>query len=78
MDTGRSQEVLRFQHHSFPDMLAEIRSRTGRMRLLTRPFAPVMRWYLGRLSPYRDGAHTFADPWGAIRARLGDPHPDRP
>ncbi|MGW0052245.1 NAD-dependent epimerase/dehydratase family protein [Nocardia nova] len=78
MDTGRSQEVLRFQHHSFPDMLAEIRSRTGRMRLLTRPFAPVMRWYLGRLSPYRDGAHTFADPWGAIRARLGDPQPDRP
>ena len=77
MDTGRAQEVLHFQHHSFPDMLAEIRSRTGKLRFIARPFGPVMRWYLRRLSPYRDGSRTFADPWGAIRARLGDPEPDR-
>ncbi|MBF4996117.1 hypothetical protein IRT45_02975 [Nocardia sp. BSTN01] len=45
--------------------------------LVTRPFGPVVRWCLGRLSPYRDGSRTFADPWGAIRAQLGDPEPDR-
>lgn len=77
MDTGRSQEVLRFQRHSFPEMLAEIRGRTGVLRFLARPFAPAARWYLGRLSPYRDGSRTFADPWGAIRARFGDPEPGR-
>ncbi|MCC3313212.1 NAD-dependent epimerase/dehydratase family protein [Nocardia africana] len=77
MDTARSQDVLRFQHHSFPDMLAEIRSRTGIVRFLARPSTPVVRWYLGRLSPYRDGSRAFADPWGAIRARFGDPEPDR-
>ncbi len=76
MDTDRSQEVLRFQQHSFPDMLAEIRSRTGLLRYIVRPAAPVLRWYLRRLSPYRGDSRAFADPWSAIRARLGDPDPD--
>ncbi|MEU6558663.1 NAD-dependent epimerase/dehydratase family protein [Nocardia nova] len=76
MDTARSQEVLRFQQHSFPDMLAEIRSRTGLLRYLAAPAAPAVRWYLRRSSPYRGEPGAFADPWNAIRARLGDPDPD--
>ncbi|AHH19605.1 NAD dependent epimerase/dehydratase family protein [Nocardia nova SH22a] len=76
MDTERSQEVLRFQEHSFPDMLAEILSRTGLLRYLAAPAAPAVRWYLRRSSPYRDEPGAFADPWKVIRARLGDPDPD--
>ena len=29
MDTGRAQQALSFQHHSWPDMLAEMRAATG-------------------------------------------------
>lgn len=76
MDTARAQDVLRFQHHSFSDMLAEIRARTGLLRYLAAPAAPLLRWYLRRLSPYRGDPRAFADPWNAIRTRLGDPDPD--
>ncbi|WP_227981428.1 NAD-dependent epimerase/dehydratase family protein [Nocardia spumae] len=76
MDTERAQQVLRFQHHAFPGMLDEIRSRTGVRRYVVAPAAPLLRWYLRRGSPYRNTARRFADPWGAIRSRLGDPEPD--
>ncbi|MBO0856021.1 MAG: oxidoreductase, partial [Nocardia sp.] len=77
MDTTRSQEVLGFQHHSWPDLLAQIRSRTGVLRYLVRPAAPLVRLYLKKMSPYKDSGRTVADPWTVIAERIGDPTPDK-
>ncbi|OBA90444.1 oxidoreductase, partial [Mycobacteriaceae bacterium 1482268.1] len=76
MDTSRAQEALGFQHHSWPDMLAEVRERMGWKRHLVRPVAPLARAFLARRSPYRNTPGKYADPWGAIRARLGEPRMD--
>jgi nucleoside-diphosphate-sugar epimerase len=73
VDTHRSQQILAFQQHSLPAMLAEIRGKVGPLRPLLRPVAPLSRWWLGRLSPYRGDPRPYADPWNAIRPRLGDP-----
>ena len=43
MDTVRSQQVLQFQRHSWPDMLAEIAENAGWKRGLLRFFAPLSR-----------------------------------
>ena len=76
MNTARSQEVLGYQHHSFPDLVREVRGRAGPMRYVLRVLAPVLRGFLRRRSPYRDSPGTFADPWTVVRSRLGDPDPD--
>ncbi|WP_375486597.1 hypothetical protein [uncultured Mycobacterium sp.] len=34
---------------------------------------PVAREFLKRRAAYRDAPGQYADPWGAIRARLGEP-----
>ncbi|MGH3677270.1 MAG: NAD-dependent epimerase/dehydratase family protein [Mycobacterium sp.] len=73
MDTARAQQALAFQHHSWPDMLAEIRERMGWKRYVLRPVAPLARMFLARRSAYRKAPGTYADLWGAIRSRLGDP-----
>ena len=72
MDTSRAQEALQFQRHSWPDMLAEMRARTGSKRHLFRLFAPLVRAYTKRQAAYRNSPGEYADPWGAMRARLGD------
>jgi nucleoside-diphosphate-sugar epimerase len=81
MDTTRAQEALQFQHHSWDDMLAEIRANAGwtphLMRLLA-PLAPVVRAVLRRRGAYWKAPGQYADPWGAIRAKLGEPAPDKP
>ncbi|WP_019927160.1 NAD(P)-dependent oxidoreductase [Nocardia sp. BMG111209] len=76
VDTERSQQVLGFQQHSWPVMLDEIRAKAGLLRYLARPAAPLVRLWLQRLSPYRGNRQPFADPWNAIRPRLGNPYPD--
>lgn len=76
MDTTRSQEVLSFQHHTFPDLLAEIRARQGLMRLPLQMVAPLTRGFFRRRSPYHGAPGRYADPWGAVRAKWGDPEPD--
>jgi nucleoside-diphosphate-sugar epimerase len=76
MDTDRAQEILDFQRHSFPDMLAEIRARAGWRRPLLRLAAPLARAYLARRAPYRGSVEPFARPWAAMRDALGDPAPD--
>ena len=78
MDTTRAQEALQFQHHTWPDMLAELRANFGLKRYLLRPLAPIAREVLKRRSVYWNAPGEYADPWGAIRARLGDPSWDRP
>ncbi len=75
MDTGPAQDCLSFQHHSWPSILAEVRAQLGWKRHLLRPFAPVARAVLTRRSAYHGLPGTYADPWGVVRSRLGDPAP---
>ncbi len=73
MDTTRAQEALHFQHHSWPAMLAEMSARMGWKRYLLRLVAPLARVFLSRRAAYRDAPGVYADLWGAIAFRLGDP-----
>ena len=54
-------------------MLAEMSERMGWKRYLLRPVAPLARAFLARRAAYRDAPGTYADLWGAIAAKLGDP-----
>ncbi|MGE2836967.1 NAD-dependent epimerase/dehydratase family protein [Mycobacterium sp. SMC-4] len=76
MDTARAQEALGFQHHSWPDMLAEAHRRAGPSKYLLRVIAPLVRVILVRRSAYWKQPGQYADPWGAIRRGIGDPAPD--
>ncbi|WP_068269922.1 NAD-dependent epimerase/dehydratase family protein [Aldersonia kunmingensis] len=76
MDVERSQELLKYQDHSWPELLDELRFNIGWKRYPTRLAAPLIRFALARLSPYRSTPGQYADPWGAIRARFGDPSLD--
>ncbi|OBF23848.1 oxidoreductase [Mycobacterium kubicae] len=76
MDTSRAQQVLSFQHHTWPGMLAEMRSVAGWRRYPLRVVAPLVRQLLKRRAAYRNSPGRYADPWGAIKAELGDPWPD--
>jgi nucleoside-diphosphate-sugar epimerase len=78
MDTSRAQEALNFQQHSWPDMIAEMRAWAGWRRPFVRLLAPVVRMYTKRQSAYRNWPGTYADPWSALSARLGDTRLDRP
>lgn len=72
MDTTRAQEALNFQHHSWPDMLAEIRALTGWKRHPSRLIAPLARAFVKRQGAYRNAPGVYADPWRVLSARLGD------
>ena len=76
LDTTRAQEALSFQQHSWPDMLAEMRAAAGWQRHVMFLVAPLARLFLNRQAAYRNAPGGYADPWGAIRSRLGDPRPD--
>ncbi len=76
MDTTRAQEVLGFQHHSWPDMLIEMANKAGFKRHLVRLATPLAREILKRRAPYHESRKPYADPWGAIAAKWGDPRPD--
>lgn len=78
MDTTRAQEALRYQHYSWPDMLAELRDKAGWLRYPGRLVAPIARAVMKRRGAYWKQPGTYADPWGAIRRGLGDPTWDRP
>ncbi|BBX15583.1 oxidoreductase [Mycolicibacterium duvalii] len=76
MDTARAQEALGFQHHSWPDMLAEAHRRAGPSKYVLPLLAPLVKAILTRRSAYWKQPGRYADPWGAIRRGLGDPAPD--
>ena len=78
MDTTRAQEALKFQHYSWSDMMAELSGKFWFMRYWGRLLAPLVREVMKRRSAYRNAPGQYADPWGAIRARMGDPAWDRP
>ena len=73
MDTTRAQQALSFEHHSWPDMLAEMRAGAGWRRYPMQLVAPLGRFVLKRRAAYRNAPGRYADPWGAIRTRMGDP-----
>lgn len=72
MDTTRAQQALQFQHHSWPDMLAEISAQAGWKRYPSRLIAPLARAFVKRQGAYRTSPGTYADPWRVLSARLGD------
>ncbi|MDT5010362.1 MAG: hypothetical protein QOH57_1979 [Mycobacterium sp.] len=72
MDASRAQDALNFQNHSWPDILAEMRQWAGWKRPLFRLLVPVAKLYTKRQAAYRVSPGEYADPWGAMRARLGD------
>lgn len=78
MDTERAQQMLKFQHHSWPDMLDEIAAQTGWKRHPSRLIAPLARAFVKRQGAYRNAPGRYADPWGALSARLGDTGLDNP
>lgn len=75
MDTARAQEVLRHQHHSWPEMLIETANKAGFRRHLLRVAAPLTREIFTRRAAYYGRTEPFADPWGAITAKWADPRP---
>jgi D-erythronate 2-dehydrogenase len=76
LDTTRAQQALSFQHHSWPEMLAEMRAAAGWRRYPMSLVSPIARQLLKRRAAYRDAPGRYADPWAVIRSRLGDPRPD--
>ena len=72
MDTSRAQEALSFQHHSWPDMLAEMRDLAAWKRHAMRLASPLVRAMVKRQAAYRNWPGTFADPWAAMRMRYGE------
>jgi nucleoside-diphosphate-sugar epimerase len=76
LDASRAQQTLSFQHHSWPQMLAEARATVGWRRYPMALLSPVARILLKRRAAYRDTPGRYADPWAAIRSRLGEPTPD--
>lgn len=76
MDTARSQQVLGFQQHSWPQLLADTRANTGLKRFPIGLAAPLIRRFLRSKSAYRDYPGHLADPWAAIAKKWGDPAPD--
>ncbi|WP_167098585.1 NAD(P)-dependent oxidoreductase [Mycobacterium sp. DL592] len=71
MDSSRSQELLGFQHHSWPDILKETADKTGWKRPLFRLAAPLAHEYLKRQSPYHRKPGVYADPWGTVKNKWG-------
>lgn len=76
MDTTRAQEVLGFQHHSWPDMLIETADNAGIKRPLLRVIAPLAKLILKRQTAYHGTGLRHADPWKAISDKWGDPRPE--
>jgi nucleoside-diphosphate-sugar epimerase len=76
MDTTRAQEVLDYQHHSWPDMLIEAADKAGFKRHLLRIAAPLTHEIFKRRAAYYGRTEPYADPWGAITAKWADPRPE--
>jgi nucleoside-diphosphate-sugar epimerase len=77
LDTTRAQQALGFQRHRWPDMLDEMRAATGWRRHPMRLVSPIARRFLKSRAAYRNSPGRYADPWGVIRAKLGEPRPDK-
>jgi nucleoside-diphosphate-sugar epimerase len=72
MDVSRAEQLLKFQHHSWPDMLAEVRAQSGWKRYPMRLAAPLARQFTKRQAAYRNAPGQYADVRAALRARFGE------
>jgi nucleoside-diphosphate-sugar epimerase len=52
IDTTDSQQLLQYQHHSFNDILSEVRKLVGIRRVGIRAVRPIAKWVILRKSPY--------------------------
>ncbi|MBD3192886.1 MAG: NAD-dependent epimerase/dehydratase family protein [Candidatus Heimdallarchaeota archaeon] len=52
MDTTKSQGLLKYQRHTFDDLVEEMKNKSPFLRILTIIFRPIVRLYLLRQSPY--------------------------
>lgn len=77
MDTTPAQQRLPFPRHSWPTMLADVRSQMGWKRVPLRLLRPFVAFGLRRQGAYRGMAGGYADPWNVIAARFGDPRAHR-
>lgn len=78
MDTTPAQQRLPLPQHSWPDMLADVRSQMGWRRIPLRLLRPFVAFGLRRQAAYRREVDSrYADPWNAIAARFGDPRAHR-
>ncbi|OBH21430.1 NAD(P)-dependent oxidoreductase [Mycolicibacter terrae] len=75
MDSSRAQDALGFQHHSWPQMLAETAAQAGAKRYLLAMIAPLARVVLRWRAPYYRSGKKFADPWRAIADKWDEPRP---
>lgn len=73
MDTSRAQEALAFQHISWDQMIADFRREVGWARYPLRLVAPLAAVFMKRNDAFRGQPGRYTDPWGAIRARWGEP-----
>ncbi|RUP03411.1 MAG: NAD(P)-dependent oxidoreductase [Mycobacterium sp.] len=71
MDVAPAQQALQFQHHSWPEMLAEMRAQTGWKRYPRRVVVPLARGFIKRQGAYRKSPGQYADAWAALGARFG-------
>jgi nucleoside-diphosphate-sugar epimerase len=71
MDVGRAQQLLKFQDHSWPDLLADIRAYVGWKRYPMRLVAPVARQALKRQAAYHKAPGQYADVWRSLSVRFG-------
>ena len=76
MDTTRSQQVLSFQRYTNSESYEEIRARMGWKAQALHMVAPAMAALMRRRAPYYKQPGKYADPWGRLRQRWGDPEPD--
>lgn len=76
MDTTRAQEALAFQHYSWQDMIDEAARNAGPSKYVLPVIAPLIRAVLKRRGAYWKQPGQYADPWGAIKRKFGDPSPD--
>lgn len=77
MDTATAQEILKHQHHSWPQLLAETADTTGWKRYPLRLLAPVAHAFLEHRSPYYGQPGLHANPWEAVRRKWGPPEAER-
>ena len=76
MDTARAQQVLSFQRHPARIRMPRFATRMGWKPRPLRAVAPMLARVMRRKSPYYKMPGQYADPWGGIRDRWGDPGPD--
>ena len=53
LDTEESQRILAYQRHSFEEVIDDVARGIGVTRFLARPFGPLVRRWILRMSPYR-------------------------